>query len=80
MSPGNALHSDGPRVDVLESLWRLIDPTWEPEGEMRSQIEGLSEGDQVCWYGNTDGSVEARVTAHLQLPPLKWSNYDQQNT
>jgi hypothetical protein len=39
----------------------LIRPTWEPEAEMRSQIEGLSGKDQVCWYGYTDGSVEARV-------------------
>lgn len=39
----------------------LIDPTWEPEGEMRAQIEGLTDNDLVCWYGNLDGSVAAKV-------------------
>ena len=39
----------------------LIDPTWEPEGEMRAQIEGLTDNDLVCWYGNLDGSVIAKV-------------------
>lgn len=45
----------------LQVYGGLIDPTWEPEGEMRSQIDGLSADDQVCWYGHTDGTVEARV-------------------
>lgn len=45
----------------LQVYGGLIDPTWEPEGEMRAQIEGLSEDDLVCWYGNLDGSVTAKV-------------------
>jgi hypothetical protein len=47
----------------LQVFQGLIDPTWEPEGEMRSQIKGLSDDAQVCWYGHTDGAVEARVNA-----------------
>ena len=39
----------------------LINPTWEPEEEMRSQIAGLTEDDLVCWYGRHDGSVSAVV-------------------
>lgn len=39
----------------------LVEPTWEPKAQMLEQLPDSVRGAVICWYGYTDGRIEARV-------------------
>jgi hypothetical protein len=39
----------------------LVEPTWEPKARMLEQMPDNDKYQNVCWYGRTDGKVEARI-------------------
>ena len=39
----------------------LVEPTWEPKAHMLEQLPASDRAATICWYGYTDGRVEARV-------------------
>ena len=63
--------STGTNIDADTACWvpplykqfdvGLVRPTWEPKGRMLNQLPASDQNAKICWYGFSDGQVEARV-------------------